>query len=86
MYEICLSAIQNYRQCYTNRLTIDSTAEEDSYQDILLLMKLLTNLLRKRLLLDKISVVPVDAFLCGFSVIMPMMTTDLLKFPSLCQQ
>lgn len=76
--EIYLSAIQNYTRCNINRLTIDSTAEEDSYQDILLLMKLLTNLLCENILQDK------TVFLHGLTIIMPMMTTDLLKFPCLC--
>ncbi|CAD1472640.1 unnamed protein product, partial [Heterotrigona itama] len=76
--EIYLSAIRNYTRCNTNRLTIDSTAEEDNYQDILLLMKLLTNLLCENILQDK------TVFLHGLTIIMPMMTTDLLKFPCLC--
>ncbi|OAD58633.1 Exportin-4, partial [Eufriesea mexicana] len=76
--EIYLSAIRNYTRYNTNRLTIDSTAEEDNYQDILLLMKLLINLLSENIFQDA------TVFLHGLSIIMPMMTTDLLKFPCLC--
>jgi hypothetical protein len=43
-------------------------------------MKLLTNLLCENILQDK------TVFLHGLTIIMPMMTTDLLKFPCLCLQ
>ncbi|KOC60217.1 Exportin-4 [Habropoda laboriosa] len=85
IYDICLSAIQIYARCNTNRVTIDSTAEEDSYQDILLLMKLLTHLLREDLWQDATaSVTSANVFMHGLKIIMPMITTDLIKFPTLC--
>ncbi|CAK9814579.1 xpo4 [Anthophora plagiata] len=85
MYDICLSAIQIYARCNTNRVTIDSTAEEDSYHDILLLMKLLTHLLREGLCHNEgASATPADMFMQGLNVLMPMITTDLIKFPTLC--
>ncbi|XP_076760999.1 exportin-4 [Xylocopa sonorina] len=80
MSDIYLNAIQNYRRCRANRLTIDSTAEDDSYQDILLLMKLLTNLLWEAVFQDE------TVFLHGLTIIMPMVTIDLLKFPTFCLQ
>lgn len=94
VYEICLQTIQTYARCSSNRLTVDSTAEEDSFQDILLLMQLLTNLLSKDILnfsnIDEPdhppSTMPSNVFFYGLNIIMPIMTIDLLKFPSLCIQ
>ncbi|EZA56944.1 Exportin-4 [Ooceraea biroi] len=102
VYEVCLETIQTYARCNSNRLTVDSTAEEDSYHDILLLMQLLTNLLSKDIFnlnpdeqnqchqspfKAKSTIgTPADVFFYGLSIIMPLMTMDLLKFPSLCLQ
>ncbi|XP_029049144.1 exportin-4-like [Osmia bicornis bicornis] len=80
IYEICLGAIQSYTRCNANRLSADSTVEEDNYEDILLLMKLLMNIE------DAFKERAVDAFLCGLSMLVPTMTIDLLKFPLLCSQ
>ncbi|XP_015609401.1 exportin-4 isoform X2 [Cephus cinctus] len=95
IYEACLRTVQTYARCNTNRLTLDVTAEEDTFQDILLLMQLLTNLLSKDIFdlshwetrsgQDQ-PVTPADVFLYGLNIVMPMMTIDLLKFPSLCLQ
>ncbi|KAG7189043.1 hypothetical protein KM043_008634 [Ampulex compressa] len=97
IYETCLQTIQNYARCNSNRVTIDSTAEEDSFHDILLLMQLLSSLLNKEMIyFNRIPFRPnqdqpippwiVDVYLCGLNVIMRLMTMDLLKFPSLCLQ
>ncbi|XP_018372809.1 PREDICTED: exportin-4-like [Trachymyrmex cornetzi] len=104
VYEICMQMMQTYARCNSHRFTVDSTAEEDSFQDIVLLMRLLTNLLMKDMFnLENFNLVnpstqlasvapavePVpltDVFLYGLDIIMPMMTIDLLKFPSLCLQ
>ncbi|XP_008554970.1 exportin-4 [Microplitis demolitor] len=95
LYEASWHTIQSYARCNTNRITTDSTDEENTYEDILLLMKLLTNLLSEDMFkiesLDpeasqKQSVTSADVFLYGLNIIMPMMTLELLKFPSLCHQ
>lgn len=95
IYEACLHTIQTYARFNTNRLTIETTAEEDTFQDILLLMQLLTNLLSKDIYdvshlepgpTPEPSVAPADVFLYGLNIVMPLMTMDLLKFPSLCRQ
>ncbi|XP_015117470.1 exportin-4 [Diachasma alloeum] len=100
VYEACLQTIQTYARCNTNRLTVDVTKEEDTFQDILLLMQLLTNLLSKDILdlshsegfpgqeqqQQQQPVTPADVFLFGLNIVMPMMTIELLKFPSLCHQ
>lgn len=43
-------------------------------------MKLLTNIVSKNILQDK------TVFLQGITIIIPMMITDLFKFPCLCLQ
>lgn len=94
VYDICLQIIRTYAHCNSNRLTIDSTAEEDSYNDILLLMQLLTNLLNKNIVTSSAVEVlnregnthTINVFLYGLDIIMPMMTTNVLQFPSLCVQ
>lgn len=90
-YEICLTMIQAYASCNSNRVTTDSTAEEDAFQDILLLMQLLTNLLNKDFFNDytetkDTQVTEINVFLYGLNIVMPLMTINLLKFPSLCLQ
>ncbi|PNF16845.1 hypothetical protein B7P43_G16786 [Cryptotermes secundus] len=95
IYEACLQTIQTYARCNTGRLSLESAAEEETFRDILLLMELLTNLLSK----DFIDLSPPDGSsegeqtvtagdvcLYGLNIIMPLMTVDLLKFPSLCTQ
>ncbi|CAD6221300.1 GSCOCG00005136001-RA-CDS [Cotesia congregata] len=80
LYEASLHTIQSYARCNSNRITTDSTNEENTYEDILLLMQLLTHLLSEDMFrLDHV-------FLYGLNIIMPMMTLELLKFPSLCHQ
>ncbi|KAL0106779.1 hypothetical protein PUN28_015377 [Cardiocondyla obscurior] len=103
VYETCMLAMQTYARCNSHRFTVDSTAEEDSFQDILLLMRLLTNLLIKDIFNfnqdsnqsanQLASATPAaehvpstDVFLHGLNIIMPLMTMNLLKFPSLCLQ
>lgn len=103
VYETCMQMMQTYARCNSHRFTVDSTAEEDSFQDIVLLMRLLTNLLIKDIFslnheanpsisqlasaVPAVEPVPLtDVFLYGLNIIMPMMTINLLKFPSLCLQ
>nr|CAD7589622.1 unnamed protein product [Timema genevievae] len=47
IYGACLQTIQTYARCNMGRICVESSAEENSYHDILLLMELLTNLLNK---------------------------------------
>lgn len=47
LYEACLTLLQVYSKNNQSRKRSDSTAEEDQYQDLLLIMELLTNLLSK---------------------------------------
>ncbi|KAJ8667435.1 hypothetical protein QAD02_009098 [Eretmocerus hayati] len=98
--EICLNVVQAYANCNRNRLTVETTAEEDAFQDILSLMQLLKNLLGRDIFNMNSKepgadpnapppdqqVQPINVFFYGLNVVMPMMTIDLLKFPSLCLQ
>ncbi|KAL7287451.1 hypothetical protein TKK_0018556 [Trichogramma kaykai] len=93
LFGIIVQLLQNYAACNVNRVTSDTTAEEDAFQDILLIMKMLTNVLSKDFIssstLDDAptqNCEPVTVFLYGFNFIMPMMTINLFKFPSLCLQ
>ncbi|XP_073971711.1 exportin-4-like isoform X1 [Rhodnius prolixus] len=95
-YDACLNTVQMYARCNLGRRTIEPSAEEDSFNDIHLLMELFTGLLSK----DFIDLSPAventngrgtpvtaaDVCLFGLNILMPLMTIDLLKFPSLCLQ
>ncbi|KAF7251050.1 Exportin-4 [Varanus komodoensis] len=102
LYEACLTLLQVYSKNNLGRQRIDVTAEEDQYQDLLLIMELLTNLLSKEFIdfsdTDEVfrghepgqatnrSVSAADVVLYGVNLILPLMSQDLLKFPSLCNQ
>ncbi|ELK33493.1 Exportin-4 [Myotis davidii] len=47
LYEACLTLLQVYSNNNLGRQRVDVTAEEEQYQDLLLIMELLTNLLSK---------------------------------------
>lgn len=47
LYEACLTLLQVYSKNNQCRKRSDAAAEEDQYQDLLLIMELLTNLLSK---------------------------------------
>ena len=96
LYESSLSLIRSYAEKQVGRRTVDKEAEEEQYQDLLLLMEMLTNLLSK----DFIDLSPpdssgaengdnvtaADVCLYGLNIIMPLMSAELLKFPNLCLQ
>lgn len=50
LYEACLALLQVYSRNNLGRQRLDVTAEEEQYQDLLLIMELLTNLLSKELI------------------------------------
>lgn len=94
LYESTLSIVQAYAKCNINRLSVEIQSEENSFQDLSLLMDLLTFILSKDCLdlhptistEETSSVTATDVSLFGLNFIMPLMTTDLLKYPSLCMQ
>uniref|UniRef100_A0A8C6NQ42 Exportin-4 n=1 Tax=Nothobranchius furzeri TaxID=105023 RepID=A0A8C6NQ42_NOTFU len=103
LYEACLTLLQVYSKNNQGRKRSDATAEEDQYQDLLLIMELLTNLLSKEFIdfsdNDEVfrnqeqgapasnrTVSAADVVLYGVNIVLPLMSQDLLKFPSLCNQ
>lgn len=99
-YEVALAVIQSYARSNINRVTIDATAEEDSYQDILMLMRLLRGLLFARTVkplrvhgaqpeekpVKDQCITPADVFHYGLTVVIPLMNINLLNFPTLCSE
>uniref|UniRef100_A0A146LH98 Exportin-4 n=1 Tax=Lygus hesperus TaxID=30085 RepID=A0A146LH98_LYGHE len=94
-YQHCLDIVQMYAKSNRGKRSVEACAEEDAFNDILLLMELFSNLQSK----DFCDLSPPDATpdngpkvtaadvcLYGLRIIMPLMTVDLLKFPSLCTQ
>lgn len=49
-YETCLRLVETYVKHNTGRLTEEVNAEEDSFNDMLLFMDLLSNLLTKEII------------------------------------
>lgn len=104
LYEACLTLLQVYSKNNLGRKRVEVTAEEDQYQDLLLIMELLTNLLSKEFIdfsdtgSDDVfrgqeqgpvagrTVSAADVVLYGVNIVLPLMSQDLLKFPSLCNQ
>lgn len=93
LYESTLAVVQTYAKCNVNRLSIEIQSEENSFQDLSLVMDLLTFILSKDCLdlsplisTEEPTVTAADVSLFGLNFIMPLMTADLLKYPSLCMQ
>ncbi|RXN00502.1 Exportin-4 [Acipenser ruthenus] len=95
LYEACLTLLQVYSKNNLGRKRVDMSAEEDQYQDLLLIMELLTNLLSKEFIdfsdTDEVfrgqepgqaadrSVSAADVVLYGVNIVLPLMSQDLLK-------
>ncbi|KAK9884914.1 hypothetical protein WA026_009151 [Henosepilachna vigintioctopunctata] len=92
LYDSSLAVVRMYAKWNKNRLSTESFAEETSLQDLALVLDLLTFILSKDCLdlstgsPEEITVTASDVSLFGLSFIMPLMTMDLLKYPSLCSQ
>lgn len=93
LYESSLATVQAYSKCNAGRLSTESLAEENSFQDLALVLDLLTFILSKDCIdlcantnNEEINVTASDVSLFGLNFIMPLMTLDLLKYPSLCAQ
>ncbi|CAH1119298.1 unnamed protein product [Phaedon cochleariae] len=93
LYESALATVQAYAKCNAGRFTTETFAEEFTYQDLGLVLDLLTFILSKDCFdlcqdtgNEEINVSASDVSLFGLNFIMPLMTINLLKFPSLCTQ
>ncbi|VEN57418.1 unnamed protein product [Callosobruchus maculatus] len=93
LYESALATVQTYAKCNMNRFTTESFAEDTSFQDLVLVLELLTFIISKDCFDlcvtsndEEITVTASDVSLFGLSFILPLMSMDLLKYPSLCMQ
>lgn len=108
VYECCLNMMKEYAKHNTGKVTVEASAEENQYQDVLDLMELLMDLLSKdfvqfsppsimlgpgQLLVvarpeagEEPQTCASDIALYGLNILMPIMSMELLKFPSLCLQ
>lgn len=91
LYEACMALVQTYGKCNLGKVSIEASAEEEQLNDLLLLMKLLTNVLSKDFLdfcsggkTPKLSAA--DVALYGLHEIIPLMSPDVLMFPVLCSE
>lgn len=93
-YEASLTLIKRYADGQVGKRSFSKEAEEEQYRDILLFMQLLTNLLSKDFIdlsppesqETETTVTASDVCLYGLNILMPLMSEELLKFPSLCLQ
>lgn len=86
----CKEILKIYIKHNAQRITSDSSAEEDSLQDLILLMKLMVGLLSKGYFdgTDDENNIEETAeiVIMGLTYIIPMITADLLKYPNFCLQ
>ena len=93
LYQSAMSVVKSYALHANGRVSSEKTAEEETYNDLVTLMEMLTCLLSKDFLdlspeqsADAPQVQPVsacDVSLLGLSTILPLMNADLLQFPNL---
>ncbi|XP_065582120.1 exportin-4-like [Artemia franciscana] len=92
-YNSTLESMQVYAKHRKGRLTVEKNAEDEFFNDLTMLMDLLLNLLTKDMLdmgfsepadVEKMSASAVC--LNGLFIVMPLLSLELLRFPSLCQQ
>ncbi|XP_066276643.1 exportin-4-like [Branchiostoma lanceolatum] len=95
LYEVTIQLIRSYARHHGGRgVTVDASAEEDDFNDLMLLLDMLTQLINKDFVdfgstddgAGEPSVAPADVVFCGLDFVVPLMSAELLKFPSLCLQ
>ncbi|XP_019623255.1 PREDICTED: exportin-4-like [Branchiostoma belcheri] len=96
LYEVTIQLIRNYARHHGRHgVTIDASAEEDDFNDLMLLLEMLTQLINKDFVdfgstdnggAGEPTVAPSDVVFCGLDFVVPLMNAELLKFPSLCLQ
>lgn len=93
LYEASLSTVQAYARCSQGRFTSELFAEENSLQDLSLVLDLFKFVLSKDCFdlydnphNEEVTVTASDVSLFGLNFIMPLITIDLLKHPNLCAQ
>jgi hypothetical protein len=90
LYGVCLSLIQLYTKSNAGKYRQLSVDEEEQCEDLLQFMKMMTHLTIKDYVdfgdSDAIAVKPVDVVITGLNTILPLMSEEILKFPTLCRQ
>ncbi|GAB0097174.1 LOW QUALITY PROTEIN: exportin-4 [Sergentomyia squamirostris] len=89
VFEICLGVLRVYIKHNTNRFSLAVTNEDDNLQDLLLILKLMNVLLSKNFFefSDAAGLIDSSEFVIqGLTFLMPMITTDLLKYANFCLQ
>ncbi|CAM9400550.1 unnamed protein product [Ascophyllum nodosum] len=95
LYEACGKALKIYADQQAGCIRrVDPTSEEDSYDDVLCVLELLSHLVTKDLVDESDEppgekgreVVVTDVVFFGLKKVMPLMTEGLLQFPSLASQ
>lgn len=92
--KICLSMMEGYSKYNLGKKVIDGLAEEEKYNDILLLIQLLTHILSKDYLdlssssedENVVGVCPVDVVLFGLHILIPLINPELMKYPKLSNE
>ncbi|XP_050429581.1 exportin-4-like [Adelges cooleyi] len=91
-YGSCYQLVDMYARYNINRLSLDSDAEDQCYQDLYIFLDLLTHIMSKEVLdlssdgKNTNGKTAGDVCVYGLQIILPLMTIDLLKFPSLCSR
>lgn len=89
-YESCLQMMQAYAKINMAKRNLVASAEEEQYEDLLILMNILVNLLSKDFLdIDDAAEAGVsapDVILFALNILMPLMNDELLRYPQLCCQ
>ncbi|CAI8005530.1 Exportin-4 [Geodia barretti] len=83
LYKVCLDLIHSYARSNTGkyRRTGLGLDEEESCEDLLQFLKMMTHLTVKDYIdFDGESVKPVDVVVAGLNTILPLMTNEILKF------
>ncbi|XP_063590971.1 exportin-4-like [Penaeus indicus] len=94
LYEASVHLVGTYAKHNIGRRTVEARGEEDQWRDLQLLMELLTSLLSKDFIdlapsghgEDQEVVAAADVCLFGLNIIMPLMSPELLRLPTLCSQ
>ncbi|KAL5234349.1 hypothetical protein ACI65C_001759 [Semiaphis heraclei] len=91
-YMSCYQMVDMYAHYNINRVSLDSDAEDQCFQDLYVFLELLTHVMSKEVLdlssdgKTTTGKTAGDVCVYGLQVILPLMTIDLLKIPALCLQ
>lgn len=90
IYEICMSCIRTYVKHNSSRITTDTTAEDDTLEDLMLILNIMNGLLSRNYFdidgndEDDQPINAGSVCIFGLQYIIPLITLDLLKYPTFC--